>query len=259
MKKNDYNEMELMICVASRIFEDGVSVSVGTGVPCAAVALAQKLYVPNILIVFEVGGIAPLLPSMPISVGDSNTIHKAIQTVSMPEIMEMLQKGLIDYCFLGGAQIDMYGNINSTVIGNHDKPTVRFTGSGGAHDFASMAWKTIIVAPQSIRRFTNKIDYITTPGYLSGPSSREKAGLFSNTGPYKVITNMAVMGFDEKTKRMKLESIHPGYTIDDIVRNTGFELIIEDVKQTEPPTEQELKILREEIDPLRIVIGREAK
>ncbi len=260
MSDFNYNEMELMICAASRIFEDGASVSVGTGVPCAAVMLAQKLYAPNLLITFEAGSIAPLLPSMPISVGDSTTMRKALQTTTTCEAMEMLQRGMIDYCFLGGAQIDMYGNLNSTVIGDYKTPRIRFPGSGGANDFASMSWRTIIITPHSKRRFTNNIDFITTPGYLTGAGAREAAGLPKNTGPYKVITNLAVIGFDEKTKRMKLESVHPNYTADDVIKNTGFELIIgDDVMQTEPPTQEELKILRGEVDPLRVVIGKKAK
>ncbi len=256
----EYNSMELMICIAARMFEDGASCSVGTGVPTAAAALAQKMHAPNLLIMFEVGGVAPLLPSMPISIGDSNTIHKAIQTVSMTKIMEMNQRGLIDYAFLGGAQIDMYGNINSTVIGDHDKPTVRFPGSGGANDFASFAWRSVIIAPHSARRFTNNIDFITTPGYLTGPGAREEAGLPAGTGPYKVITNLCVMGFDEETKRMTLESVHPGVSVEDVIKNTGFELLMkEPVTETEPPTEEELKILREEVDPYRVVISRKAE
>jgi len=257
---NNYNDIELMICVASRIFEDGVSVSVGTGIPCAAVMLAQKLYAPNILITFEAGAVAPILPAMPISVGDSATMHKALQTGSTCDQMEMIQRGLIDYCFLGGAQIDMYGNINSTVIGDYKKPKVRFPGSGGANDFASMAWRIVMVVPHSIRRFTNKIDFITTPGYLTGPSAREKAGLPPNTGPYKIITNLAVMGFDEETKRMTLESIHPGYTIDDVQKNTEFELLIKQPPATtQPPTQEELRVLREEVDPFKAVIERKAE
>lgn len=256
----DYNDIELMICVASRIFEDGVSISVGTGIPCASVMLAQKLYAPNILITFEAGAVAPILPAMPISVGDSTTMHKALQTGSTCDQMEMIQRGLIDYCFLGGAQIDMYGNINSTVIGDYKKPKVRFPGSGGANDFASMSWRIVMVVPHSIRRFTNKIDFITTPGYLTGPGAREKAGLPPNTGPYKIITNLAVMGFDEETKRMRLESIHPGYSIDDVQKNTGFELLIrQSPKETEPPTQEELRVLREEVDPFKAVIERKAE
>ncbi len=256
----EYNPIELMICVTARMIEDGASVSVGTGIPCAAVALAQKIHAPNIMMVFEVGGIAPLLPSMPISVGDTNTIYKAIQTVSMPKVMEMIQRGLIDYALLGGAQIDMYGNINSTVIGDHNKPTVRFSGSGGANDFASMAWRTIMVVPHSPRRFVSKVDFITSPGYLSGPGAREKAGLPRGTGPYKIITNLAVMGFDEETKRMTLESIHPGITLEDVQKNTGFELLIKQKPAvTEPPTEEELRVLRQEVDPFKAVIARKAE
>ncbi|WP_025209448.1 CoA-transferase subunit beta [Hippea sp. KM1] len=260
MDSLNYNEMELMICVASRVFEDGASVSVGTGVPCAAAMLSQKLYAPNLLITFEAGSVAPLLPSMPLSVGDSTTMRKAIQTTSTADAMEMLQRGLIDYCFLGGAQIDMYGNLNSTVIGDYRKPSVRFPGSGGANDFASMSWRTIVVTPQSKRRFTNNIDFITTPGYLTGPGERERAGLPKGTGPYKVITNMAVLGFDDKTKRMMVESVHPGYTLDDVRNNTDFELLVaEDITQTKPPTEEELYILRNEVDPFRAVIGKKAQ
>ncbi len=256
----EYNSIELMICITARMLEDGAAVAVGTGIPCAAAALAQKMYAPNLLMVFEIGGIAPLLPSMPISVGDSNTIYKAIQTISMPKTMEMIQRGLIDYALLGGAQIDMYGNINSTVIGNHDKPTVRFTGSGGANDFASMAWRTIMVVPHSPRRFVSKVDFITSPGYLTGPGAREKAGLPAGTGPYKVITNLCIMGFDGENKKMTLESIHPGITLEDVQKNTGFELLIKQKPAvTEPPTEEELMVLRQEVDPFKVVIARKAE
>ncbi|NOY09430.1 MAG: 3-oxoacid CoA-transferase [Spirochaetes bacterium] len=256
-----YNSMELMISVASRFLEDGVSVSVGTGAPCTAAMLAQKLHAPNLLIIFEAGGIAPLLPSMPISVGDSRTMYKAYQTTSMAEIMEALQRGMVDYCFLGGAQIDMYGNLNSTMIGTeYDSPKVRFPGSGGANDFGSLAWKTIIVTPQNVRRFVPKVDFVTTPGYLTGPGAREKAGLPPGTGPYKVITNLAVFGYDQDTGRMVIESIHPEVKLDEVKKNTGFKLLIKDeVLVTEPPTDEELKILREDVDPLKLIIGREAK
>ena len=257
----EYNSMELMITIASRFLKDGSSVSVGTGIPCAAAMLAQKLYSPNLLIIFEAGGIAPLLPSMPISVGDSRTMHKAYQTTSMPEIMEALQRGIVDYCFLGGAQIDMYGNLNSTMIGkDYKRPKVRFPGSGGANDFGSLAWKILVVTPQSTRRFVPKIDFLTTPGYLSGPGSRESAGLPPNTGPFKVITNLAVLGYDEETKRMKIESIHPGIELDEVKENTGFELLTKGkIHTTEAPTNEELNILRQEVDPFKLVISKEAR
>lgn len=253
----DYNTMELMICAAARNLEDGAAVAVGTGAPCAATMLAQKAHSPNLVIIFEAGGIAPLLPTMPISVGDSRTYYKAVMASGMCEVMETIQRGMVDYCFLGGAQIDMYGNINSTVIGDWHKPKVRFPGSGGANDFGSMAWKIMVITPQDSRRFVEKVDFITTPGYLDGPGSREKAGLAVNTGPHKVITNMAVMGYDPESKRMRAESIHKGYTFDDVQENTGFELLrAPEVVETPEPTAEELRILREEVDPNRYIIGR---
>ncbi len=253
----EYNRMELMICLASRYLEDGSTVVVGTGAPCAAAMLAQKTSAPNLMIMFEAGGVGPLLPSMPISVGDSRTFYKGLLASSMPEIMETCQRGMVDYTFLGGAQIDMYGNINSTLIGEYDRPKVRFPGSGGANDLASLCWRTMMITPQDKSRFTNNIDFITTPGYLTGKGSREAAGLPAGCGPYKIITDLAVMGFDEETKRMRVESLHPGVTREDVINNTGFELLwAEELGSSEPPTEQELTILRNEVDPLRYIIGR---
>jgi len=255
---DEYNPLELMICVAARNLEEGSTVVVGTGAPCAAAMLAQKTYSPNMCIIFEAGGVAPILPSMPISVGDSRTFHKAIMASSMPEIMETCQRGMVDYTFLGGAQIDMYGNINSTMIGGeHGKPKVRFPGSGGANDLASLCWRTMIMTVQDARRFTNHINFITSPGYLTGGNSRFAAGLPKNTGPYRIITNMAIMGFDEESKRMKVLSINPGYSRKDVQENCGFELLwSEDMMDTDPPHEDELRILREEVDPHRYIIGR---
>ncbi len=255
----DYNAMELMICLASRILEDGSTVVVGTGAPCAAAMLAQRTHAPNLMILFEAGGVGPLLPTMPISVGDSRTFHKAIMAGSMPEIMETCQRGLIDYCFLGGAQIDKYGNINSTVIGEFHRPKVRFPGSGGANDLASLCWRTLMISPHDSRRFVEKIDFVTTPGFLTGPGARKQAGLPPGTGPYKVITNLCVMGFDQETKQMKVESVHPGITREDIVNNTGFEILWDKhIEISLAPTEKELTILREEVDPMRYIIGRQA-
>jgi len=254
----DYNAMELMICVSARNLEDGATVVVGTGAPCAAAMLAQKTHSPNLCIMFEAGGVAPILPSMPISVGDSRTFHKAIMASSMPDIMETCQRGMVDYTFLGGAQIDMYGNINSTMIGdNHAKPKVRFPGSGGANDLASLCWRTMMMTPQDSKRFTSKIDFITSPGYLQGGNSRYEAGLPKGSGPYRIITNMAIMGFDEDSKRMKVLSIYPGYTRKDVQDNCGFELLWADrLDETDPPHADELRILREQVDPHRYIIGR---
>ncbi|MBT3272956.1 MAG: 3-oxoacid CoA-transferase [Spirochaetales bacterium] len=254
----DYNSMELMISIAARSLEDGAVVVVGTGAPCAAAMLAQKTGAPNLVIMFEAGGIAPLLPTMPISVGDSRTTHKALMASTMAEIMENCQRGLVDYCFLGGAQIDRFGNLNSTIIGpDHSKPKVRFPGSGGANDLASLCWRTMVVTPQDNKRFVEKLDFCTTPGFLEGGTTREDAGLPVGTGPYRVITDIGVYGFDQDSKGMQLRSLHPGRTTDDVLSNSGFEIIIPDTfENTLEPTEIELQVLRDEVDPLRYIIGR---
>ncbi|MDY6796394.1 MAG: CoA-transferase [Actinomycetota bacterium] len=253
----EHNTMEMMICAAARNLEDGKAVAVGTGAPCAASMLSQKTHSPNLVIIFEAGGVAPLLPTMPISVGDSRTFHKAVMASGMCDVMETIQRGMVDYCFLGGAQIDKYGNLNSTVIGDWHNPKVRFPGSGGANDFGSLAWQIMVITPQDARRFVENVDFITTPGYLDGPGSREEAGLPANSGPHKVITNMAVMGYDPETKRMRVESVHKGHTFEEVQENTGFTLLkAPEVIETPEPTEEELEVLREEVDPNRYIIGR---
>ena len=257
IKMGEYNTMEMMIAAAARKLEDGATVGVGTGVPCAAAMLAQKTHAPKLVIMFEAGGIAPLLAAIPISVGDSRTFHKAVMASGMGEIMETCQRGMVDYTFLGGAQIDRYGNLNSTVIGDWHKPRVRFPGSGGANDFASFCWRIMVITPQDAKRFVEKVSFITSPGYLDGPGARERAGLPANTGPYKVITDLAVLGYDEETKRMRVESIHPGYDFNGVQENCGFPLLkAKEIFTTPAPTEEELEILRTQVDPNRYIIGR---
>ncbi len=253
----NYNAVELMICIAARLLEDGSTVGVGTGAPCAAAMLAQRTNAPNLFITFEAGGLAPQLPSMPISVGDSRTFYKGLMATSMTDILEACQRGMVDYTFLGGAQIDVYGNLNSTIIGDYENPRVRFPGSGGANDFASFCWRTMVITQHDRRRFVEKLDFLTTPGYLNGPGARETAGLPEGSGPYKVITDLAVMDFDDKTKRMQIESLHPDVSFEQVQENTGFELLeTPGIRQTEPPQDKELKILREEVDPFHYIIGR---
>jgi len=245
-----------MACVASRVLENGKSIFVGTGLPIIATMLAQRLHAPDLLVVFEAGGIGPKLPTIPISVGDSRTFHKAAMAASMDYTMGMAQAGLVDYGFLGAAQIDKYGNLNTTVIGDHDAPKVRLPGSGGANDLGSLCHRTITLMRQDKRRFMEKLDYLTTPGYLTGPGAREAAGLPTETGPYRVITQLGVMGFDEESKEMMLLQVHPGVTIDEVIENTGFDLLIGDVRETAAPSDEELRLLREEVDPSGIVIGK---
>jgi glutaconate CoA-transferase subunit B len=254
----DYNSMELMICCAARALEDGRTVAVGTGVPCAAAMLAQRTHAPRLTILFEAGGIAPRLPTMPISVGDSRTFYHACMATSMADVMETCQRGMVDYTFLGGAQIDAYGNLNSTMIGqDHAHPKVRFPGSGGANDLASLCWRIMVVTNHDRRRFVEKLDFLTTPGYLTGPGARESAGLPANTGPYRVITDLAIMGYHDQTKRMEVRSLHPGVTLEQVKSATGFDLAVaESLTTTAAPTPEELCLLREEVDPHRYLLGR---
>ncbi|MBT3181492.1 MAG: 3-oxoacid CoA-transferase [Deltaproteobacteria bacterium] len=255
---SEYNSMEMMICVAARFMEDGCSAVVGTGAPCAAGMLAQKTTSPNMLILFEAGGVAPLLPTMPVSVGDSRTTWKALMASSMTETMSLTARGMVDYAFLGGAQIDKYGNLNSTMIGNdYRHPKVRLPGSGGANDLASNCWRVMVITPHEKRRFVEKVDFITSPGYLEGRSSRDDSGLPADTGTYKIVTNLAVMGFDNPERQMEIETLSPGVTVEEVQENTGFELLIKsDVHETEPPSKETLRILREEVDPHKYIIGR---
>lgn len=253
----EYNTTELLACTASRELENGKSIFVGTGLPIIATMLAQRLHAPDLLILFEAGGIGPQIPTIPISVGDSRTFHKAVMAASMDYAMGLAQVGLVDYGFLGAAQIDKYGNLNTTVIGDHAHPKVRLPGSGGANDLGSLCSKTITLMRHDKLRFVDKLDFLTTPGYLTGPGAREKAGLPSGTGPYRVITQLGVMGFHEETKEMMLLSVHPGVTVEDVVENTSFRLVIPDkISTTAPPTREELEFLRSEIDPSGIVIGK---
>lgn len=253
-----YTRMELMICAAARMLEDGALVVVGTGAPCAAAMLAQKTSAPNLTLMFEAGGVGPQLPRMPISVGDSRTFYQGLMATSMADIMEACQRGCVDYTFLGGAQIDQYGNLNSTLIGDdYQRPRVRLPGSGGACDLGSFCWRILVLTPHDRRRFVPRVDFVTTPGYLGGPGEREAAGLPPGTGPYKVITSLAVLGFDETSRRMRVESLHPQVTLDDVRANTGFELLVADsLSETAPPDAATLEILRREVDPRRYIIGR---
>src|SRR6187401_16732 len=232
-----YNAMELMICCAARLLEDGATVAVGTGVPCAAAMLAQRTAAPNLVIFFEAGGVGPQLPTMPISVGDSRTFHRAVMATSMADVMETCQRGMMDYTFLGGAQIDAYGNLNSTMIGSdYARPRVRFPGSGGANDLASLCWRVLVVTNHDRRRFVEKVDFVTTPGYLTGPGAREAAGLPPGTGPYRVITDLAVMGYHDSSRRMEVLSLHPGVSLEHVQANTGFPLGANaSLRTTEPP------------------------
>jgi glutaconate CoA-transferase subunit B len=250
-----YNPTELMICVASRLMEDGTTAFIGTGIPMLAAMLAQRRHAPNLIPIFEFGGTGAILTKLPRAVGEGRTFNRAVAASGICDIVETAQRGFIEYGFLGGAQIDMYGNLNSTVIGPHDRPRARLPGSGGANDVGSNCWRTIAIMRHDQRRFVPKVDFITTPGYLSGPGARERAGLAPGTGPYRVVSSLALLGYDAESKWMKLLAVHPGVTVQQVAESTGFALLIPpDVGENAPPSPEELRILREEVDPGRFYI-----
>ena len=232
------NAQELMICVAARLLEDNAMVVVGTGAPCAAAMLAQMTAAPGLTLMFEAGGVGPRLPRMPISVGDSRTFYQGLMATSMNDVMETCQRGLVDYTFLGGAQIDVYGNLNSTMIGeDYQQPRVRLPGSGGANDLGSLCRRILVLTPHDRRRFVERVP--------------------RGTGPHKVVTNLAVLGFDQDSKRMCVEALHPEVSLEEVRANTGFELLVSpELSETPPPSDQELEILRERVDPQGYIIGR---
>lgn len=252
-----YTPTEMMACVASRILEDKTSIFVGTGLPLVATMLAQRTHAPKLLVIFEAGGIGPLVPTLPLSVGDSRCTHQAVAASSMHEVMSVMQGGYADYGFLGGAAVDPYGNLNTTVIGDWEHPKVRLPGSGGANDIGSLCWRTLIIIQQDKQKFVPKLPFVTTPGYLSGPGAREKAGLATGCGPYRVITQLALYGFDEATKRMRLLERHPGVTFGQVREASSFEILMDgNEPESAPPSAEELRVLREQVDPASMVIGK---
>jgi glutaconate CoA-transferase subunit B len=255
--KPRYNLTELLACVAAGLLEDGCSAFVGTGFPLVVGMLAQRTHAPGLLIIFEAGGIGPQVPALPISVGDSRTYYKASAASSMHDVMSTAQAGYVDYGFLGGAAMDCRGNINTSVFGDWNHPKTRLPGSGGGNDVGSSCWRTIcVMRQQSKRTFVNKLDFITTPGYLTGPGARERAGLPADTGPYRVITQLGMYDFDEATKCLRLLSLHPGATVEQVREASEFEILIPDRIGVSPePTDEQLRILRE-IDPRGLVIGK---
>jgi glutaconate CoA-transferase subunit B len=255
MSERVYNASELLICTAARMMEDGSTAFIGTGIPMLAASLAQKMHAPNLVAIFEFGGTGAILETLPLAVGGGCTFHRAVAASGIRDIVETAQRGFVEYGFLGGAQIDVYGNLNTTVIGEHDHPKVRLPGSGGGNDVGSHCWRTIAILPHDRRRFVEKVDFITTPGYLSGPGAREAAGLPRGTGPYRVVTTLAVLGYEPVCKRMQLMATQPGVTVDEVAENTGFELLLaERVEENLAPTSDELRILREEIDAEHLYI-----
>jgi len=248
----DYTPAELTVVIGSRSLQDGQIVFVGAGLPLLAAVHAQHLHAPTLSILFEVGGVAPQVQigSLPRSTNEARSVRRSVATPATIDMMLFLQRGLVDVGFLGGAQIDKHGNLNSSVIGTLEKPIVRLPGSGGANDIASSANKVFIISYHEKRRFVEKVDFITSPGFLDGGRSREEKGLLGG-GVEKVITNLGILEFDKETRAMKLVAVHPGVSVKEAQEKTGFELAIaDDLQVTTPPSGQELKLLRA-LDPER--------
>ena len=248
---DNYSPEELMVIEAARYIEDHEVVFAGTGLPLVSTMFAQKSHAPNLCYVVETGPIAPVVLPTPVSVSDSRAQHKAVRLGSLREVLGcILQRGLCDVGFLGGAEIDAYGNINTTVIGDYNRPKVRFPGSGGANDIASHAKKILIITKHEKRRFPEKCGFITSPGYLGGPDEREKAGLKSKKPAIRIITNLTVMETNPDTGRFKISKLLPGASVDTVMAETGFEPDVADtVDEVKTPTADDLRILREECDP----------
>jgi len=261
-KVTEYNPFEMIAYTGSRFLEEGKMVVVGTGLPMIAAMHAQLTHAPHLSMIFEVGTVAPILDhGMPVSVGDTRIANKSCYVKGLCSVFELVQRGFVDYGFIGGAQIDKYGNLNTTLLGDdYSRPKERFPGSGGAGALAANCEKTLIIMALEKRRFVEQVDFLTSIGYGDGsPDYREKAGVMGS-GPYRVITDQAVFGFDEKTKRMMLLEVAPGLKSEDIQDKIDFELIIpEKIKKMEEPTDEDLRLLREVIDPQGYFIEREIR
>jgi len=255
-KPGEFTTLELMAVCGSKQIKNGEVVFIGTGLPLIAAMLAKKTHAPGARIVYEAGFIDSNAIDIALSIADSRLGYRASAAIGLIETLGlMLQGGHVDVGFVGAAQIDEYGNINTTYIGSFEKPTVRLPGSGGGNDIVSSAKRIVIIMTHEKRKMVKKLDYLTSPGFLDGPGAREKAGLRGD-GPSLVVTNLCQMDFDLETKKMRLATVHPGVSVQQILENTSFDLIIpKDVPTTEPPTHEELVLLRA-IDPHGIYIPR---
>ncbi len=243
---------EMLAILSARQLKEGQVVFAGVGVPLLAATLAQRLRCPGLTILFEGGVIGAFVEpgKLPPSTNDQRCTKRANMVLGSADVLLLLQRGYVDIGFMGGAQIDQHGNRNSSFIGDPDHPTTRLPGTGGGNDIASLA-NMIVAMKHEKRRFVEKVDFITSPGFLRGGRSRAESGLPTG-GLFRVVTDLAVFSFDDETRRMKVLALNPGVTHEKVQENTGFDLIFDDALDiTEPPTEQELSTLRL-LDPQRL-------
>jgi glutaconate CoA-transferase, subunit B len=242
-----YSPTEMMIVASARQLAGERVCFVGVGPPNIACNLARRTVSPELELVYESGVFGAVPPRLPLSIGDPTLVTRSLQVTSMFELFAYyLQGGLIDVGFLGASQMDRFGNINTTVIGSYDKPKVRLPGSGGACEIAINSKKVFVIMRQSKRSFVDRIDFRTSPGHLAGARPKEWLG----EGPSVVVTDLGVYGFRGKTGVMYLASLHPGVSHEQVLENTSWELDVgEDVAETPPPSDEELRLIREELDP----------
>lgn len=248
----NYTASELLAVMSSRLLKDGQIVFAGVGIPLLAATLAQGLDCPGLTILFEGGVIGPVIEpgKLPPSTNEQRCTIRANMVLASTDVLLLLQRGYVDVGFMGGAQIDQYGNLNSSFIGDPAKPKTRLPGSGGGNDIASLA-QMIVAMKHEKRRFVGCVDFVTSPGFLRGGTTRRDSGLCAG-GMYRVVTDLGIFGFDDETRRMNIVALHPGVTVEQVRDNTGFELAFKpDIGATERPTELELEFLRK-LDPDRL-------
>ncbi len=255
MTDKQYSSAELMIINAARLLRDSDVVFVGVGQPNLACNLAKRTHAPNLVMIYEAGVIGAEPARLPLSIGDPTLVSGSLSVVSMYDIFTLyLQRGNVDVGFMGGAQIDKYGNINATVIGSdYAHPKTRLPGSGGSQEIAAWANRCYIMTPHQKRRFPEKVDFMTSAGFLNGRQQRTATGVRGD-GMVGVVTDLGFLEPDENGELI-LTALHPGKTADQAKENTGWDLkIAANLKRTEPVTENELRILREELDPTNIYL-----
>ena len=250
-----YSAKELMIARAARELTNDDVVFVGIGLPNMACNLARQTHAPNLVLIYESGAVGSVPERLPVSIGDPALVAGALSVCSLSEVfLNYLQGGRITVGFLGGAQIDKYGNINSTVIGEYTRPKVRLPGSGGAAEIAALAQKILIITPLSKRAFPEKVDFLTSPGFLNGGQERQLCGIHT-PGPATVVTDFCVFNFDNESHEMTVTALHPGAEPAIIEQSIGWPVkFARNLDTTEAPSEHELRLIREELDPDRIYI-----
>jgi glutaconate CoA-transferase subunit B len=250
MANPTYSASELMIINAARLLRDGDVVFVGVGQPNLACNLAKRTHAPNLVMIYEAGVIGAEPARLPLSIGDPTLVSGSLSIVSMYDIFALyLQRGNIDVGFMGGAQIDRYGNVNATVIGDdYAHPKTRLPGSGGAQEIAAWANRCYLMTPHQKRRFPERVDFLTSAGYLSGRRDRQQAGLRGG-GMLAVVTDIGILEPDAAGELI-LAALHPGRTAEEARENTGWKLKVADsVRISDALTEKELRILRQDLDP----------